>query len=284
MVANRVARGLGFLWLATGAFACASPGGSEGPLEAAPGPAVDVAAVTENGLIGNGLIGNGLIGNGLIGNGLIGNGLIGNGLTLNGLIGNGLIGNGANAGLLSDPMTLKVLKYVVSCALNSQQSLSFTTGGTTHTFPGELGLAPQWGTANGSCDGSCQRWVSACLLARVDAAGIDREISVRGPNMALLPTWSELFQYTQREATYFGNLFIPGQPRFLCLAPGQKQDQRVCGDSLDDCPMAVVASCNKDCVGPGLLGEYDLCSDAGRVGTGHTYLESITVFLPKSTM
>src|SRR4051812_536505 len=134
MVAHRVARGLGFLWLATGVFACASPGSSEGPLEAAPGPAVDVAAVTENGLIGNGLIGNGLIGNGLIGNGLIGNGLIGNGLignglTSSGLVANGLVGNGANAGALSDPMSLKFLKYVVSCALNGQQSLTFTAAG-----------------------------------------------------------------------------------------------------------------------------------------------------------
>ena len=284
MVANRVARGLGFLWLATGAFACGSSGGPEGPPDVAEGPAVGVAAVTENGLIGNGLIGNGLIGNGLIGNGLIGNGLIGNGLTTAGLTANGMLGTGVNAAVLSDPMTLKFLKYVVSCALDDQQSLSFTAGGTTHTFPGELGLAPQWGAPHGSCDGSCQRWVSACVLARVDAAGVDREISVRGPSLALLPTWSELFQYTEREATYFGNLFIPGQPRFLCLSPGQKQDQRVCGDSLDDCPMTVVGSCNKDCVGPGLLGEYDLCSDAGRAGTGHTYLESITVFLPKPTM
>ena len=49
MVANRVARGLGFFWLATGAFACGYPA-VPGTAEVAAGPAVGVAAVTDNGL------------------------------------------------------------------------------------------------------------------------------------------------------------------------------------------------------------------------------------------
>lgn len=269
-MANRVARSLGLLCLATGAFACAQPDEGASPA------AVDVAAVTENGLTENGLVFNGLVFNGLVFNGLVFNGL-----TDNGLVFNGLGPDGVNAGLLADPASRQFLQYVVSCALDDQQSLSFTAGGTSYTFSGELGLAPQWGTAHGSCDGSCQRWVSACVLARVDAAGVDREISVRGPNPALFPTWTELTHYTRREATYFGNLFVPGQPRFLCLSPGQSEDQRVCGDSLSECPMAVEGSCARDCAGRGLFGEFDLCSDAGRAGTGNTYLESITVYLPK---
>ena len=58
MVADRVARGLGFLWLATGAFACAGPADE-------PGTPVGVAAVVDNGLAANGLAANGLVGNGL---------------------------------------------------------------------------------------------------------------------------------------------------------------------------------------------------------------------------
>ena len=69
MVANRVARGLGFLWLATGAFACGSSGGPEGSPDVAAGPAVGVAAITENGLTANGLSANGLSANGLSANG-----------------------------------------------------------------------------------------------------------------------------------------------------------------------------------------------------------------------
>ena len=113
--------------------------------------------------------------------------------------------------------------------------------------------------------------------------GRSRDLGPRG-DLALLPTWSELFQYTQREATYFGNLFIPGQPRFLCLSPGQSEDQRVCGDSLAGCPMTVVGSCNKTASARGCWASSISAATPGASGTGHTYLESITVFLPKSTM
>src|ERR1700690_4640657 len=118
MVSHRVARSLGLLWVATGARGCGSP---EGVL----GPPAEVAAITENGLIANGLTANGLIANGLIANGLIANGLVANGLTANGLVANGLVANGINAAALSDPLTQKFLKYVVSCALDRQPSLSF---------------------------------------------------------------------------------------------------------------------------------------------------------------
>ena len=121
----------------------------------------------------------------------------------------------------------------------------------------------------------------ACWPASTPRGSIARFRSA-GPNLALLPTWSELFQYTQREATYFGNLFIPGQPRFFCLSPGQTEDERVCGDSLGDCPMTVVGSCAKDCAsarGCSVTSISAATPDAS--GTGQTYLESVTVFLPK---
>ncbi len=282
MVAERVARSLGVLCLATSALSCAGSG------EATDAP-IGIAAVVDNGLSANGLSANGLSANGLSANGLSANGLSANGLSANGLSANGLSANGLTAsGLLgggstalTDPMMQQVLKYIVSCALGPEQSLTFTAAGKAYSFPGQLGLAPQWGGDHGVCDGSCQRWVSACLLARVDAAGIDREISIRGPNLALLPTWSELAGYTQREATYFGNIFIPGQPRYLCLPPGQSGDQRVCGDSMSDCPMTVLPSCAKACAFQGLFGDFDLCSDSGKFGKGQTYFESVTVFLPK---
>jgi hypothetical protein len=265
MVAERVARSVGLLCLATSVLGC---GGAADE----PAPTVGVAAVVDNGLVMNGLVMNGLVMNGLVMNGLV----------MNGLVMNGLVMNGLTDASLANPPTQRFLKYLVSCALGPQQSLTWTTaGGTTYTFPGELGLAPQWGGDHGSCDGSCQRWVSACLLARVDAAGIDREISIRGPHPALLPTPKEISQYTQREATYFGNLFVAGQPRFLCLAPGQKEDERVCGDSLDDCPMTVVGSCTQDCVVKGGAFGDAFCSDSGRFGAGQTYFESVSVFLPK---
>jgi hypothetical protein len=275
MVPNRLARGLGLFVAATGLAAC----GGEGPSTTGP---IEVAAITENALTANALTANALTANALTANALTANALTANALTANALTANALTANALTANGLMDPLAAEFLKYVVSCALGANQSLTLTVGGQTTTFPGSLGLAPQWGMSGGSCDGSCQRWVSACVLARVDAKGVEREISVRGLHPALLPSWSELTTYTQREATYFGNVFAPGQPRFLCLPPSAKSDPRVCGDSMSNCPMTVVGNnCASDCLMQGLFGDFDICSDSGHKGSGTTYFESVTVFLPK---
>ncbi|HSS40577.1 MAG TPA: hypothetical protein VLT58_17560 [Polyangia bacterium] len=258
MAPNRLARGLSLFLVAAGAAAC----GGEGQ-GAATGP-IAVASITENSLTANSLTANSLTANSLTANSLTANSLTANGL--------------------ADPLTMEFLKYVASCALGPKQSLDLTVAGQSFHMPGSLGLAPQWGMSGGSCDKSCQRWITACVLSRVDAAGVEREISIRGLNPALLPGRTELATYTEREATYFGNVFAPGQPKFLCLPPGATSDQRVCGDSMTNCPMTVLGSCAKDCLFQGPFGEFDICSSGGKIFAGDTYFESITVFLPKSTM
>jgi hypothetical protein len=211
---------------------------------------------------------------------LVENALTANALTANALTANALTANALTANGLRDPLARELLKYIVSCALDDLDSVTIRIDGIRYRFDGELGLAPQWGDEHGSCDGSCQRWVSACVLARVDAAGVKREISIRGDNRALWPEWGEVRGYPIREAAYYGNLFATGQPRFLCLSPGQKGDERVCGPSLTDCPMTVVGSCKDACDDTGFLRDFEGCSDAGRVGRGHEYQEVVTVFLP----
>ena len=37
-------------------------------------------------------------------------------------------------------------------------------------YPGLLGLAPEW--VGGECGPSCQRWISACVLAHANAFGV----------------------------------------------------------------------------------------------------------------
>ena len=65
--------------------------------------------------------------------------------------------------------------------------------------------------------------MSACVLARVDAAGVKRMISIRGDNRALRPDAKELRHYTEREATYYGNVFVQNQPRLPLPVAGQDQ-------------------------------------------------------------
>ena len=232
---------------------------------------IQAAITVENALTANALTANALTANALTANALTANALTANALTANALTANGL----------RDPMAREFLKYVVSCALDEDDSVSFRIDGKRYEFRGALGLAPDWGRSHGSCDGDCQRWVSACVLARVDAAGVKRTISIRGDNRALRPEDHELRRYSDREATYFGNLFVRNQPRYMCLSPGKTGNERVCGDSLDDCPMTVVGSCDDACGDEGRYGSFGDCSDRGRARHGTVYHESITVFLPK---
>jgi hypothetical protein len=194
---------------------------------------------------------------------------------------NALTANALTANALRDPLSRELLKYIVSCALDEDDEVSFKIDGKKYEFPGSLGLAKDWGNKYGSCDGECQRWVSACVLARVDHAGVKRMISIRGDNKALRPDDKELRRYTDREATYYGNLFVRNQPRYLCLSPGKTSNERVCGDSLDDCPMTVVGTCDDACADEGKYDAFEDCSDRGRARRGTVYHESITVFLPK---
>jgi hypothetical protein len=232
---------------------------------------VQSAVMTENALSMNALTMNALTMNALTMNALTMNALTMNALTMNALTMNGL----------RDPLSRELFTYIVSCALEDGDHVSVKIDGKRYTFDGSLGLAPEWGEDRGSCDGECQRWVSACVLARVDAAGVKKPISIRGDHPALRPTMDELRRFTDREATYYGNIFAANKPRFLCLSPGKTSDQRVCGDSLAHCPMTVVGSCDDACEDEGRYGAFEECSDKGRAGRGHTYDESITVFLPK---
>ena len=81
------------------------------------------------------------------------------------------------------------LEYTALCALDAGTSL--TVGEAT--YPGLYGLAPEW--ADAPCDESCQRWVTACLLAHTNVGGYSVEISMRGahPGMAWSPEIEQTF-------------------------------------------------------------------------------------------
>jgi hypothetical protein len=228
------------------------------------------ALLAENALTANALTANALTANALTANALTANALTANALTANALTANGL----------KDPLGRELLKYVVSCALPDGAAVNVTVDGTHYSFPGSIGLAPSWGGAHGSCDGSCQRWVSACVLARVDAAGVEREISIRGDNPVLRPVPHELRDYPHREATYYGNIFADHEPRYLCLSPGATSDERVCGPSLATCPMTVVGSCDDVCSDLGAFGTFQDCRTARHGDHGGVFAETVTVFLP----
>ena len=233
---------------------------------------------------------NALSANALSANALSANALSANALSANALSANALSANALTATALRDPLARQFLKYVVSCALPPDARLVIGVDGTSYSFTGELGLAPEWGAEHGACDGDCQRWVSACVLARVDYAGVKRLISLRGDHRALRASARELRDYPVREATYYGNLFAEGQTRFLCLSPGQSSDERVCGPSLTSCPMTVMGSCASACRHMGPQGSFVDCAVApSRARQSHcedddgAIHHTVTVYLPPSS-
>jgi hypothetical protein len=80
---------------------------------------------------------------------------------------------------LADPGARKFMEYTVSCALGPGQRVEWMDrAGNPYVFEGKLGLCPAWNTGPASLD--CQRWVSACVLARNNAEGKRVLFSGRG--------------------------------------------------------------------------------------------------------
>jgi hypothetical protein len=198
----------------------------------APDSEEEVATTRQADQVENGLTMNGLTMNGLTMNGLTMNGLAMNGLTMNGLTMNGLtLNEDATSTLGTDPLSQLFFSYVVSCALPVGQSV-IASG---LTFNGAVGVAPQWGVDGGSCDTTCQQWVSACVISRVNALGVHVPLSIRGDNPALALMNGEAEAYSDREATYFGNVLTVPQQRYACRAAEDDQTLigRPCGDGAD---------------------------------------------------
>ena len=179
----------------------------------------------------------------------------------------------------------------MTCALGAGQSFSFTwvdTGGAPHdeTYTGLLGLAPGW--TEGPLDGAGQRWVSACLISRVNYFGIPVTISSRGGTPALDSTAGEIATYTVQEGAFWGDMLSATPTAFACHhAPSDahvRAVDRVCAAGYDDgsgvlqaCGIiARVGSCGDAC-GALVQGLYHGSCSAG---AGQASTEVVTVFLP----
>ena len=177
-----------------------------------------------------------------------------NGLTMNGLTAKELAWNLVLTDALnSDPDARMFFRYVVDCALPPGEAVVFPelAGQTSYTFSGGVGIAPSWGVDGGTCDSTCQEWVSACVLSRVNALGEHVSLSLRGDSAALAMSPTEPAAYAHREATYFGNVLVSPQKRYACRAETDDQALigRVCGAGADTsaCLVTVLGDCASRC-------------------------------------
>ena len=102
-------------------------------------------------------------------------------------------------------------------------------------FSGSIGLMPKWTRHKLSRKG--QEWISACLLARVNAHDTVEPISMRGHHPALAASPEELLEFPLQEGAFYGNVFIPDpDPQDLNACRGQDQAGGETGGLVDrDC-------------------------------------------------
>jgi hypothetical protein len=187
-----------------------------------------------------------------------------NRIALNGIVANRVVAtqiaeNQLVVGETANPMVLPMLatsegreyfSYIVSCALDGSQVV--VANGAT--YKGSIGLAPGW--VSGGLSMSDKRWVSACLLSRVNAYGISVEISMQGANPALAASATEMVSHPLAEGAFYGNLFVPDTQKMemvacrgLAQATGENGDlvNRDCaepaGNGLTQCGFRYAGDC-----------------------------------------
>jgi hypothetical protein len=149
----------------------------------------------------------------LEGNAIASNAIASNTIHLNAIASNAIASNAisdnllqlTSTELLATPDGRELLTYIVSCALPREVTLTGSYAGVSYQFIGDIGLASSW-TAR-SLRETEQRWVSACLIARVNLYGIPVSISIRGAHKALKVSEAEARDYSVEEGAFYGNVF-----------------------------------------------------------------------------
>lgn len=171
--------------------------------------------------------------------------------------------------VLGQPASRRLLSYVIGCALRRDQALSASAGpGRVVTLTGGVGLAAEWQWM--ACDRRCRERVSACVLARLNPAGLAVPVA-----LAWRDAPEPLEGASHEEGAYFGDLFREHPVALACRGrdgPSTRHPSRSCLGHPKRCALTVVGRCGEVCqAGPGA---YRRCS-AG----GVTYAEPLTVFL-----
>lgn len=152
------------------------------------------------------------------------------------------------ATLAADPSSQTSLAYLVQCALPAGASVHVETPAGSLDFDGLIGLAPEW--ADAPCDVACQEWVTACMLARINAYGVHFSLFARGAHPELAPEGpdelAEAARYTVEEGAFYGNMFTDPPRVFACRGRGEDPlalTLRACTLPGSRCGIEVVGPC-----------------------------------------
>jgi hypothetical protein len=183
-------------------------------------------------------------------------------------------------GLETTPEGRELLVYVARCALRDSDVLVATAGDETYEFPGMLGLAVEW--EHRALEPAEVHWVSACLLAHVNAFDVSVQISLRAPAGRIQTTPDEEFDFPVYEGTFFGDVFGENLLTYACVG----NDAEIAAAHASDRPLRACADPGPQCDVVELGYCRDVC-DLYVPGTGWTecwaegvrYTETVSTFL-----
>jgi hypothetical protein len=137
-------------------------------------------------------------------------------------------GIGENAGLMTSDSGREVVKYLAKCALGANDTLvKKDQSGTSYTFAGSLGLAPQWkDSVTGSCNQACTEAMSACMMAHINTSGVHIPLWMVGPESSV--GWGQSPWFPTREGTFFGQMMLVdvnnNLDAYYCNGPGSDKN------------------------------------------------------------
>jgi hypothetical protein len=119
-------------------------------------------------------------------------------------------------GLMTTDAGRATLDYLVKCALPAGKAIQKKDQtGKVHTFRGALGVGPGWET--GQCSTVCQEWVSACMVAHINTAGINVPLwVVADPSYHPQIGWGLSTAFPNQEGSFFGNIFQSPPKMYYC--------------------------------------------------------------------
>ena len=236
------------------------------------------------------------------------NALMTNSIDLNGLMSNSIDLNGIDPDMLSTEVlsalrdngqlganTRVLYKYLIGCALDPTQSISFSWTDSLdvvhqEVFWGGAGLAPTW--RNNSINPPGRRSVSACMGARANYFGTPVSISIRGPQESLKHvSAAESDAYPEEEGAFWGDLFDGAPQLYSCHNTSNIANSR---SKLRDCAagypvgdgtylecghVMILGDCDAFCDALDSTGLYRSHCNDDEIGAATN--DVVTVFLPQ---
>lgn len=190
----------------------------------------------------------------------------------------------ADTKLQSSAEGRELLKYLIDCALPQDATVEFKHQEQSYAYTGGAGLAPDW--LSGPLSEKEQRWVSACLLSRVNYFGKKVLLSMRSLNednidipKFLQPSSEEIQSFTFFEGGFFGNIFTNNPVAYTCVGEQKNLLNESFKDRICTKPSGQFLSSGEPISMCGFI-ITGKCSDPNsRKVNGIEYREIITTFL-----